>query len=384
MAKPLVHIAVLTDHVGTYGRQVLEGIARYATVAGNWKLILRPEFVLLQQFQESDWTWNGMIVQAFERSLAKEVAARGVAAVNISTIMPDPPLPSVLVDHAAVAQMAVRDLVERGFRELAYVGFNAPYSAAREAAFVEAAHQGGRTAHVWVSPTPDPDEAVLGQWLAQLPKPVGILGCNDQHAAHVVTAATRAGVAVPEQAAVLGVDNDELVNRMLRPTLSSIAVAGERIGYEAAALLDQVIQGKVERSPALPPVIIAPVGVVTRQSTDVLAIADADVAAAVRFIREHAGDPIRVDDVLREVPASRRSLELRFRRVLGRSPLDEIVRVHVERAKHLLAETELPMPRVAVACGFRDASYMGVVFRKLTGQTPTSYRQLFRLGGGNR
>ena len=176
---------------------------------------------------------------------------------------------------------------------------------------------------------------------------------------------------MPEQVAVLAADNDELLCEACVPSLSGIALTSERIGFEAAKLLDRLMHG--ERPPKAP-LLLEPTGVVTRQSTDTLAVDDPDLARAVAFIRRHATDPIQVQDVLREVPVSRRWLERRFREVLGRGPAAEIRRVRLARAKRLLAETDMPVPKVARAAGFGSREYLAAVFKSELNLSPRQYR----------
>jgi LacI family transcriptional regulator len=195
----------------------------------------------------------------------------------------------------------------------------------------------------------------------------------------VVEACRLAGLRVPDEVAVVGVDNDDLFCGLARPSLSSIIVPAERIGFEAAAVLERLLAGaKAPRNPRL----IPPAGVVTRQSSDVLAGGDPDVTAAVRFIRDHGHRPISVEDVLRAVPVSRRSLERRFRALLGRGLGEEIRRAHLQRAKDLLAATALSVTEVAGQAGFAGVHYLSRVFRQETGLTPTAYRRQVRNPAG--
>jgi LacI family transcriptional regulator len=183
------------------------------------------------------------------------------------------------------------------------------------------------------------------------------------------------GLRVPADVAIVGIGNDDLLCEMSRPSLSSVAVPAEQIGHEAAALLERLMAGS---APPERPIMLPPLGVVTRQSSDILAIGDPDVAAAVRFIRQRGHLPTRVGDVLREVPVSRRSLERKFRQILNRGVSEEIRRVHVDRARALLSGTDLPMSALADHAGFSNATHLSVVFRQETGMTPTSYRRQFR------
>jgi LacI family transcriptional regulator len=199
------------------------------------------------------------------------------------------------------------------------------------------------------------------------------MACYDIRARHVLDACRRVGLAVPDQVAVVGVDNDEFLCNLSDPPLSSVAPDTRRTGYEAAALLDRLMSGR-EKSRGQS-TFVQPLGVVARRSTDVLALADPDVSAAVRFIREHACDGIAVKDVLDEVPLSRRVLEGRFRKLFGRTPHDEIARVRFERVRRLLRETSLPLAEVAQRSGFRNAEYLATAFRREFAMSPNDYRR---------
>lgn len=188
-------------------------------------------------------------------------------------------------------------------------------------------------------------------------------------------ACRQVGLRIPEDAALLGAEDDDLYCELARPALSSVRVPAEQIGREAAALLDRLLDGA---RPPRQPILLPPQGVVARRSSEVLAIDDPDVVAAARFIRGHGHLPLFVADVLREVPVERRSLERRFRKALGRGIWEEIRRVHVERAKRLLAETDQSIKAIAKQSGFTDFRHMAVVFRKELGLSPTAYRSRVR------
>jgi LacI family transcriptional regulator len=180
---------------------------------------------------------------------------------------------------------------------------------------------------------------------------------------------------VPEQVAVMGGDEDTLLCETCNPPLSGVALTSERIGYEAAALLDRLLHGGPRPTE---PILIEPTRVVVRQSTDTLAITDPDLARAIAFIRVHAATAVRVSDVLREIAVSRSWLERRFQEVLGRSPAEEIRRVRLERTKQLLADTDLPVRQVATASGFASREYMAYAFKRATGLTPREFRRRTR------
>jgi LacI family transcriptional regulator len=197
------------------------------------------------------------------------------------------------------------------------------------------------------------------------------MACNDQRGQHVLDACQRLNVAVPEQVAVIGCDDDAVLCNLCHPPLSSVIPNPERIGYEAAALLDRMMSGSA--APTTPQ-RIEPVGVHTRQSTDVLAIDDPAVASALRFIRERAFQGVSMKDVLKHSDMSRSLLERKFRQYLGHSPQAEIRSNQLKRVKQLLAESDLPLGEIAALAGYAHPEYMSVVFKRETGQTPGQFR----------
>jgi LacI family transcriptional regulator len=201
------------------------------------------------------------------------------------------------------------------------------------------------------------------------------MASNDRRALQLLAVCRKCGIAVPESVAVLGVDNDEVFCELANPPLSSIALSTQRIGYEAARMLVRLMGGKKPKEKQL---LIPPAGVVPRRSSDIPAIFDADVAAAVRYISLHVQDDLQIADLLREVPISRRSLHQRFRNVLGRTPAQEIRRAQIETAGHVLSETDEPMTRVALMAGFSNAKQLGSTFHRAMGVTPTAYRRRHR------
>jgi LacI family transcriptional regulator len=213
--------------------------------------------------------------------------------------------------------------------------------------------------------------AEIAAWLKSLPKPVGIMACYDSRGQQVLDACRNAGFAVPDEVAVIGVDNDELLCELASPPLSSVIPDAHRAGYAAAARLDRLMAGKTVAPTAE---LVPPLGVASRQSTDALALDDKDIVQAVRLIREHACEGINVADVLRAVPLSRRVLEQRFQKLLGRTPREEILQVRLARVKQLLGETELALYQIAERTGFEHVEYLSVVFKRETGLTPSAWR----------
>ena len=279
--------------------------------------------------------------------------------------------------------MALAHFAERGFKHFAYFSvLGVTYVGTQKDAFVHAVRESGKECSVYAvkpqagaEPNWNLDIARLGEWIKGLPKPVGILTWNASGGREILYACQFAGLLVPEEVSVLSGSDDDVLCEHLRPPLSGVLVDAEQIGHAAAALLDRLMQGKPAPTE---PTLIPPLSVVTRQSTDTLAMDDSKLIRAIAFIRENAAQPIQVNDVTRHAGLSRRVLERRFLQTLGRSPASEIRRVHLERARHLLLETKLPIPEIAEASGFGSPEYLAYAFKSQTGQTPLEYRKTIR------
>lgn len=380
----LIRIGLAVNHSYAYYRGVLRGISHYAETRPQWLFTsIVPEeqsLLALGRFRPA-----GVIASVHLQSLVQAFSSWRRPVVNVSVVLPGLRFPRVGVDNARVGQLAGAHFLERGLRHFGFVGPpDHLYSIERHAAFRRALEEAGHTAACYHSAAHrsfdplgrrwDLDRGVY-RWLRALPKPVGVFVPDDVWGVQVSEACRQVGLRVPEDVALLGVDDDDLDCELARPRLSSVVVPTERIGYEAAALLNRLLAGE---KPPEGPVLLPPTGVATRRSTEILAIEDREVVTAVRFIREHAHLPLRVADVLREVPVGRRTLERRCHTALGWSLGEEIRRAHLERARRLLARTELPMKAVAKQAGFSDFRHMAVVFRQELGMPPTAYRRQVR------
>jgi LacI family transcriptional regulator len=377
---PRREIALLIETSNGYARGLLKGIIGYVREHESWSVYLG------EQSRGGDpprwlrrWRGDGIIARIETDRIASAVVASGLPAVDVSAARKVARLPWVETEDRAIAEAGARHLLDRNFRQLAFCGddrFN--WSRWRCEHFRRAAKSAGVDCSVY-NPSPrarsdwDAMEDEIARWLLALPQPVGVMACYDIRARHVLDACRRVGLVVPDQVAVIGVDNDEFLCDLSDPPLSSVAPDTRRTGYEAAALLDRLMAGR-ERSRGQG-VFVPPLGVVSRRSTDVFALGDAEVSAAVRFIREHACEGIAVKDLLDEIPLSRRVLEGRFRKLLGRTPHDEIARVRFERVRQLLRETNLPLAEVARRSGFRNAEYLATAFRREFGTSPNAYRR---------
>jgi LacI family transcriptional regulator len=371
-------VALLVETSNSYARGLLRGVVSYIRERGPWSLCLsehnrgdKPPAWL------SRWDGQGIIARIETPAIAAALRGVKVPVVDMSAARLIPALPWFETDDGAIAHLAAEHLLERGFKHFAYCGesrFN--WSNWRCEHFLNSVRAAGHACAVYkpAKPYPPDDEnetAELARWVSSLPKPVGIMACYDLRGQQLLDACRRSGTAVPDEAAVIGVDNDDLLCELSDPPLSSVVPNTHRTGYEAAQLLDKMMNGAriVSQTHLIPPL-----GIATRQSTDVLAIDDRNVARAVHYIRQNACKGITVQDVLKAVPQSRRLLESRFHKLIGRTPHAEILRVKLNRVKQLLTETDLPLDQIAERSGFTHVEYLTVAFKREVGVPPSRFR----------
>jgi LacI family transcriptional regulator len=374
-------VALLLETSNAYARGLLDGIIAYQREHELWSIYVgeqqrgaRPPVWI------NTWRGDGIIARIETKAIAAAVRRSALPTVDVSAARLIPELPWVETEDREIAQMAARHLMDRGFRTLAFCGepvFN--WSSWRQNHFVEFARQEGCECHIYRGKASiergyswTRERARLGAWVRTLPKPAGVMACYDIKGQQLLDVCRDLGIAVPEQVAVIGVDNDVRLCRLCTPTLSSVVPDTRRAGYEAAQLLDRMMAGEKVSAEEI---LIPPAGIAKRRSSDVNAIQDPDVVAAMRYIREHACDGITVADVLRVVPLSRRMLEYRFQKLVGRSPHAEILRARIERTSRLLRETKLPLDQIASRTGFAQANYLCVAFKKHVGLSPNAYRK---------
>lgn len=375
------HVALLIDTESSWGGRVIRGIAHYAEKHTHWHLLIDPRDHEQRSAVPDGWQGDGIIARVTNRSQWLQIREKGLPVVNVDDVYSGlDGVGVVITNEAERSRLALEHLVARGFRKFAY--FQPPsnwFSKARSESFVGAVreldyecyeYQPGYRAGRKIGW--EEQQRRVNRWLASLPRPIAILAADAHHARQLAEICHFAGIRIPDDVAILAGDTDELLCEVSTPPLSSISIACERLGHEAAALLHRMMAGE---APPDKPVLIAPHGVVSRQSTDVLAIDDPAVVRALRYIRTHAHHGIVVEDILREVPISRRSLEIQFRSYLGRSPAEEIRRVRLERGRQLLGRRELSITEIALACGFSNATRFGVAFRKSFGTTPRAFRK---------
>ncbi|MBN1911783.1 MAG: DNA-binding transcriptional regulator [Pirellulales bacterium] len=363
-----------------WGRDLLEGVGRYAMAHGSWSLCV-SDYALdaSRHHWLAEWRGDGIIFWSGTTATSDAIRAGGVPAVDTSYSMVAHGFPAVCVDEREIAQAAVEHFFERQYTNFAFCAItNARWVQWRREAFVALLKEAGlgcRTISTAAATHPSDwlrQTQQLAHWAQELPKPAAVFAANDMAGMRLLEACHAADVAVPEQVAVLGVDTDTVLTTLTSPPMSSIDLNAEGLGYEAAALLDRLMAGE---PPPEGPVLAHPRGVIVRQSTDTLAIDDPDVVESLRFIRQHAHEGIAVADLVRNLNISRATLERRFSDKLGRTPKEEIVRVCIEKAKRLLKLTDYTLQRIAALSGFKTASHFGVVFKRATGMSPKAFRE---------
>ena len=376
-------VLLLIDTSSVYGRELIEGVGRYAAEHGPWSIYHddRGLFDPLPTWLKR-WQGDGIIARSVRRADLKRLLATGVPVVELFADFALSP-PQVCPNEDTIGKLAVEHFLDRGLRNLAFYASDwAWWIDTRRTAYANTIREFDHASCSYFelcAPAKSKrrlGEARLDRWLKSLPKPCGVFCACDVYAIQVTNACRRLGIAVPTQIAVLGVDNDPVVCSVSFPPLSSIDLNSRRVGYEAAALLDRLMAGL---TPPKRNMLVEPGRVITRESTDVMAVDDADVAHAIRMIREHACRGLRVTEIADSLGLSLRALQQRFQRVLHRTPKQELLRVQIERAKMLLMQTDLSVESVAKRCGFTAFEYFVRAFRRETGSTPRVYRKSRRI-----
>lgn len=385
-AAVLPQIAVCVDKARNYGRKVLQGIADYAETVGRWSLDVDSDATGSYSASWLEhWQGDGILAYVESRATARRLRASRIPVVEIFGHHLNLHLPQVGNDEEAIGRVAAEHLLSCRFKHFAFCGYRRePWSERRRLGFERTIARKGFSTARHDSPRRlatlaegQRNRECLMTWLAALPKPVAIMACSDRQGARVLDACRRLKLASPEQVAVIGVDNDEETCRLADPPLSSVRDDARRVGFEAAQLLDRLMANPGQREEMFP-ILIPPLGIAVRRSTDVTAVDDPLIAAAMRRIREQACAGLQVADLLAQFKVSRSVLYRRFHDSLNRSPHDEILRVQLERAKRLLDESDFTLEHIAELCGFQHSEYLGVAFRRKLGLTPGEYRRQIR------
>ena len=390
--KPIPRILLAIEDSRAYGRGLLRGISEYARIHGPWLFRTRPEFyhggsrisARLSDLRKAQI--GGVITRELSHQDMRQILQLGVPVIVASHMTLEPSLPSIMTDCAEIGRMAAEHFLNRGFRHFGYCGLQEMFwSRRREVSFGGIIESAGHAIHVYHQPRTTADrtwgkeQSIMATWLEQLPKPVAIMACTDDRARDLVEAAEIAGLNVPEDVAILGVDNDDLVCDLAGVPISSVALNVRKAGFEAAGMLAALMAGK---RPGRREVTVLPTHVEARRSTDILAIRDRRVVTAVEYINQHVNEPLQVSEVARAVALPERNLFDRFQRALGRSVHEQITAARVERICWMLENTSLSLLEIALAMGLPDDKHLSRYFRRRKGTTPAAWRKEHGQGRG--
>jgi LacI family transcriptional regulator len=383
--RDLPKVALLVETARAFGRELLSGIARYSRLHGPWTFHITPGDYKQAIPKIKQWGGTGIIARIPDMQAAKAILSAGVPTIalglsddQLSPTSPLSKLSEISSDPIQVSRLAAEHLLERRLTNFAYVGSeDRGWSGRREGAFRNYLAKRGFDPHIYRQPKRMRDRAwereqsYLAEWIGGLPTPIGLFACDDDRGREVLEACTIAGLQVPDDVAVVGVDNDEVFCDLSDPPLSSVALNAEAAGYQAARLLDGMMRGRIRKPRRI---VVEAMAVVHRRSTDMAALVDEELNTALQFIRDKSGRDLSVEHVVQQVSVSRRVLERRFRETVGRSILEDIQLVRLERAKRLLVETQYPISKIARLTGFGTTGYFIQFFTKRVGKTPRRYR----------
>ena len=377
--RKVPRVALLVETTRTYTREVLGGVKRFIAAHGPWSTFL--ELRALDSAPPAwlrDWDGDGILTRTFTQEMADLISRTGLPAVELRATNLKGDRPFVGMDNASIGRSVAEHFFERGYRQFA------AYSLRTERFFIERVQNFVRSVESYGCrcfelPETLSDSAAdweksqdtLINWLSLLPKPVGIFAANDQLGVRLLDACQRAGVAVPEEVAVVGAENEETLCSFATPALTSVRFDGQTVGYKAAELLERLMSGK---SVKLRETLIPPKGIIVRASSDELVINDRLVANAVRLIREDANKGLNVDNLCQRLNVSRSTLDRRMKSALNRSPKEEISRIRFREVERLLIETDLTMETIAELTGFTHSHYLQAAFRQIYGETPGRFR----------
>lgn len=375
-------VALLIESSNVYSRELLRGISTYMHEQANWSVTLHENNPPYEHLLWSGyWKGDGVIARIVDSKVARQLKPARIPMINVSGGYHVRGISDVGPDHGLVAQVALEHLRDCGLDQVAYCGDDRfAWSLKRKRFFQKHARDCGLDPILFTSRLPPQASWMqinneIRDWLKSLPQPIGVMASHDFRGQQLIEICKQEGIAVPEQIAVIGVDNDELICNLCEPRMSSVILDAFETGYQAAALLAATM-----RDPSLPPTIvrIPPRGIVARQSTDIVVAEDQRLVRALQLIREQACQGLTAAAVVRSSGVSRGTLEACFHLHLGRTIREEIERIRIDKIKHLLRETLFPLEKIAAVTGFQHPEYLSVMFKRAVGMSPGQYRQARR------
>jgi LacI family transcriptional regulator len=377
-------IILLIDISEEYGQNLLKGISKYSKEHGPWIFCKMPLFYRETLGMEGivnfakEWEADGIIGQLYNDQDIKKVLDAGIYLIAEDFKERFSDISNITGGYYEAGEMGAEYFLKKGFKNFAFYGFkNIVWSRERSEGFENHLNAQGYDVHHF-----DQDKAptrelwyykpsALSQWLQSLPKPVAIMACDDERGQHITEACKHTNIQIPEEIAVLGVDNDVLTCNLSDPPLSSINLDIQKGGYEAARMMDIMIQTKEQLNQNI---IVLPTQVITRQSTDIASTNDKYIAKALKFIHQHIDSSINVADVIKQVPLSRRGLEKRFKDTTGIGVYKYIYNLQIQKFAERLLETDKSIFEIALESGFSNSKNISRQFKQVKGCTPIQYR----------
>jgi LacI family transcriptional regulator len=382
-------IILLLDFAEEYSKSLMKGINAYSKEFGPWIFCRMPLFHretvgidgILKWALE--WGADGIVGQLYNKEIEKIVRAKiPVIAQDFKERFTE--IPNITGAYHEAGELGADYFLKKGFTNFAFYGFNdIVWSRERAEGFEERLRMRGHKVHYFEHKKARSTElwyykpSSLSRWLKSLPKPIGLMTCDDNQGQHITEACRHVGIRIPEEVAVLGVDNDEMICDLSDPPLSSIALDVEKGGYDAAKLLDHMIKhGTAEYYD----IIVKPMQVITRHSTDIYATNDDHIASSLKYIHQNIDKNLHVDEVVKQVPLSRRALEKRFLEITGYPIYKYIFNLRIEKFTQKLLDTDMSVFEIALDMGLNDSKNIARQFRQAKGCSPSVYRNKYVAG----
>ena len=382
-------IILLLDFAEEYSKSLMKGINAYSKEFGPWVFCRMPLFhretVGIDGILKWALEWNadGIVGQLYNKDIEKIIQA-GIPVIAQDFKERFTEIPNITGGYQEAGQLGADYFLKKGFTNFAFYGFNdIVWSRERAEGFEGRLKTRGHKVHYFEHKKARSTElwyykpSSLSRWLKSLPKPIGLMTCDDNQGQHITEACRQLGIRIPEEVAVLGVDNDEMICDLSDPPLSSIALDAEKGGYDAARLLDQMIK---HGASDFYDIVVKPVQVITRQSTDIYATSDDHIASSLKYIHQNIDKNLHVDEVVKQVPLSRRALEKRFLEITGYPIYKYIFNLRIEKFTQKLLETDMSVFEIALDMGLTDSKNLARQFRQAKGCSPSVYRNRYVAG----
>ncbi|MEX2593744.1 MAG: DNA-binding transcriptional regulator [Anditalea sp.] len=382
-------IILLLDFAEEYSKNLLKGISKYSGEHGPWTYCRMPLYYretigmegILQWAKE--WRADGVIGQLYNDMDVDKIVASGIPVLAQDFKERFKEIPNITGAYREAGIMGAEYFLKKGYKNFAFYGFNdIVWSRERAEGFEERINASGNEVHYFEHRKSRSTDLwyyksnSLSQWLASLPKPIALMACDDNQGLHITEACRQNKIRIPEEVAVLGVDNDEMLCELSDPPLSSIALDIEKGGYDSAKLLENMIRGMHGHYD----IVVKPTQVITRQSTDIYATNDVHIASTLRFIHKNIEKNLHVDEIVKQVPLSRRSLEKRFLQITGLPVYKYIFNLRMEKFTQKLLETDQTIFEIALDMGLNDSKNIARQFKQVKGCNPIEYRKRYLAG----